>query len=126
MEGGGISRVLNGIQLLSSEGHAQNSHDGDEAMEVDGSDVSSGAERIVTSADLSSGVPQSKNSLVSSHGSTTDVDVHPHLAHGPSVSGTSSHEVTHVTNSVQGPIATYTALPSLVSSVPNQRNPLSE
>ena len=135
VESGGISRVLNGIQLLASDGPAQNSHDGEEAMEVDANDVSqsqqhatsSGTKRLVAStADMSSGVSQSKTSLVSSHGATTDVDVHPHLSHGPSASGTSSHEVTHVTNSVQGPIATYTALPNLVGPAPNQRNPLSE
>lgn len=132
VESGGLSRVLNGIQLLSSDGHAQNSHDGDSVMEVDSSDLSraqhgadSGAKRMANSADASAGVSKSKGGSVSSNGSSSDLDAHPHSSHGPSAAGV-GHEVTHVTNSVQGPIATYTALPNLVGSSSNQRNSLSD
>lgn len=136
---GGINRVINGIQLLSdgvlstslagvnnNRGTWVEQPVGGEASSIMDVDSVSAATlsrgrmlhhhpRSGGSVGGSSTQAASHHSLSSSsqiYPSRSSMDSHSWSVHLPS----GVHEVTHVTNSVQGPISTYTPLPSLPGS----------
>lgn len=128
---GGINKVINGIQLLSDG--ASNTSLGSRgmwveqpaggaaanAMDVDNSHHGGTCHRRSSGGGISSQVSslssprEDHHSLSSSHSHSTrpslsSAEGQSWSAHLPS----GVHEVTHVTNSVQGPISTFTPFPS--------------